>query len=608
MGDVTERLFGRLETTEIKSEPADTHPVTNENRQKKNSVRVHPNDNSLPALRSKSERGRREQIVLEEIERLVDEYLLSLSTDNPVLVSDSDRTWLHSTTANRLLKQALWSTSSRHQCRADGRPGPMIIRPLHMAVPALPPTVHGSAIFARGDTQVVCTVTLGPPRDGQPEDETVVPPPSTVAKTDKEKDSNDDDDGNEESESADKLPVGSLRFLRTQEALESDLNSRRSKADKERTGDSGRLADVRRAFLQYDFPAYSTGEVPMQRGIDRRAVGHGTLAERALLPVLPDPDVFPYTIRMTSEVTDSNGSSSMASVCGVTLALLDAGVPLRAPVAGVSVGIAIPAVDNNDKERPEQEQQDQYSLLLDITGTEDHYGAMDFKIAGTRNGVTAAQLDVKQPLPVEVLARALVLAKDGRSAILQTMSEQMANSPIANLQCRPEPKATAPRVEVVRFDPNRKRDLVGPGGAVLRQLEDRYGVELDLTQEGQCLLFGTDREMVRKAKMTVMELVADVKVGEVYTGTVIETKDFGAVLELLRNKEGLLHVSEMITTNSSDPRMNPEGAGGFVRQQLQLGQKIDVLCIGVDPLQGSVKLSQKALEQKRQTETKVDVI
>ena len=222
---------------------------------------------------------------------------------------------------------------------------------------------------------------------------------------------------------------------------------------------------------------------------------------------------------------------------------------------------------------------------------------MDFKIAGTRKGVTAIQLDVKEPLPIAVLIEAMDLAKAGRVAIIEQMDQKCSQS-FGDELGRPEPKPLAPRVEVVRFDPQRKRDLVGPGGVVLRQLEDRYGVALDLTQEGQCLLFGANRDMVSNAKQTVMDLVAEVVEGEIYVGTVIEIKDFGAIIELLRNKEGILHVSE-ISTDPDAARLHPEGNMGFVRQQLKLGQKIELLCIGVDPVQGSVKLSRKALLEKK---------
>lgn len=225
---------------------------------------------------------------------------------------------------------------------------------------------------------------------------------------------------------------------------------------------------------------------------------------------------------------------------------------------------------------------------------------MDFKIAGTLKGVTAVQLDVKQPLPIEVLIKALHLAKSGREAMLKLMQDQTFDA-FGGFYCRPELKQSAPRVEVVRFNPLRKRDLVGPGGIVLRQLEDRYGVSIDLTQEGQCLLFGPNRQMVEKAKWTVMDLVADLVEGEVYTGTVIEIKDFGAIIELLRNKEGLLHISEL-STDDDEARRHPGGNAGFVTHHLKIGQKIEVLCIGVDPVQGSVKLSRKALlERKKMT-------
>jgi polyribonucleotide nucleotidyltransferase len=222
---------------------------------------------------------------------------------------------------------------------------------------------------------------------------------------------------------------------------------------------------------------------------------------------------------------------------------------------------------------------------------------MDFKIAGTSKGVTAVQLDVKEPLPIRILIDALHLAKAGRIAILEEMDKKCLSFFQGNLG-RTEPKDSAPRVEVVRFDPQRKRDLIGPGGVVLRQLEDRYGVSLDLTQEGQCLMFGANREMVKKARATVMDLVADVVEGETYIGTVIEIKDFGAIIELLRNKEGILHVSEM-STDAEEAGRHPEGNMGFVRHHLQVGKKIELLCIGVDRVQGTVKLSLKALLEKK---------
>lgn len=323
--------------------------------------------------------------------------------------------------------------------------------------------------------------------------------------------------------------------------------------------------------------------------------GHGTLAEKAILPILPIPNDFPYVIRVTSEVTDSNGSSSMATVCGATLALLDAGVPIEAPVAGVSVGLALS--ENDNKSASEGDSKD-YELLLDITGTEDHYGGMDFKIAGTTTGVTAFQLDVKKPIPLGILPEALELAKSGRRAMLEEMNDlciRNTDTFLTSLQPRQSLKESAPRVCVVRFDPKRKGDLVGPGGAVLRQLEDRYAVSLDLTQEGQCLLFGSDKEMVEKAKSAVEDLVAEVVEGEVYEGTIIEVKDFGAIVELLRNKEGLLHISQL--GKSDQQNKSHEGNLAQVKKELKVGEKIKVRCIQVDPVEGRIKLSVKDLPQ-----------
>mmetsp|Transcript_8272 Transcript_8272/g.11796 ORF Transcript_8272/g.11796 Transcript_8272/m.11796 type:complete len:307 (+) Transcript_8272:667-1587(+) len=305
---------------------------------------------------------------------------------------------------------------------------------------------------------------------------------------------------------------------------------------------------------------------------------------------------------MTSEVTSSNGSSSMATVCGATLSLCDAGVPIIAPVAGVTVGLVMEN-DCNDDGDPNSVSASlstsPYALLLDITGTEDHYGKMDLKVAGTACGVTGLQLDGKIPIPLPILEEALLYSREGRCRILESMANQYNNIRIAGddvdtsdsmvqqrLQPRPHLKDTAPRVDIVRFDATRKSHLIGPGGTVLRQLEERFGVSLDLSQEGACLLFGADAKMVKKARTAIMDLVADVTVGEVYEGTVIEVKDFGAIIELLRNKEGLLHISEWDDRNTT----------------LRVGQQIDVLCTAVDPVQGSINLSQRQLLERRAPE------
>jgi polyribonucleotide nucleotidyltransferase len=546
---------------------------------------IHP---SYDALLSKSARGRREHMVYSAIEKLVSEEFMPAKADLAEVYQDAlDRnTDITSTIANevrsRMLRKTFFTTATTHGTRGDNRGeygcGHKTVRPLSVTVPALPDIVHGSALFSRGETQVLCTATLGAPTDGLPKrnpfQETKDPRSSVF----------------QGGGPYDHLPVGSLRYIRSQEALVSDFNSRKVKADKEQTGDSGTLEEKKRIFLHYDFPAFCKGELPKSlNAANRRAIGHGRLAEKAILPAMPPPSIFPYAVRLTCEVTGSNGSSSMASVCGATLALLDAGVPILAPVAAVSVGVVSDATSGD------------YGLLLDITGTEDHYGDMDFKVAGTETGVTAFQLDVKKPLSMDILEHALHLAWEGRIVMLHEMevlTRQSSCGVLSNLMPRTVLKDSAPRVEVVRFDPLRKRDLIGPGGAVIRQLEDRYGVSLDLTQEGQCLLFGANPEMVKEAKASIMDLVADVEEGGVYTCTVIEIKDFGAILEALRNKEGLLHVSE-ISDDDDDGGKNPDGNYGFVRDHLKVGQKIEVLCTGVDPVQNSIRFSRKKLLQQR---------
>jgi len=521
-------------------------------------------------------RGRREKLVHEEIEHLLvafepsdenlsREYRDLLRRDNTIVSALAD------SIQSRLFKEAMQEAAIKYNCRADGRGrlassgGCETIRPISVQVPALTDVVHGSALFTRGETQVLCTTTLGAPKDGILLSDPYLLPRSSAGK------------GTFDAPYSD-LPVGSLRYLKNQEHLESDLNTKKVQASREQTGDSGTLRDRRRAFLQYDFPSYSKGEVQTGGASSgsRREIGHGALAEKSIAPTLPPASEFPYALRMTSEVTGSNGSSSMASVCGVTLSLLDAGVPVQAPAAGVSVGLVKDA---------------SYKLLLDITGTEDHYGEMDFKVAGTEHQVTAFQLDVKQPLPLSIIFEALHLAKEGRIAILNEMrvkGESSSRGILSDLRPRPELKASAPRVEVVKFDPVRKKDLLGPGGVVIRQMEDRYNVSLDLTQEGQCLLFGDDHDMVKQAKVAVMDLVSDVEVGVTYQGTVIELRDFGAIIELLRNKEGICHISEL--ADKDEIRNHSSGSLGLVNELLHVGQKIDVVCTAVDLVQGTIRL------------------
>ena len=509
LGDAAQRLFGST-FADSTLESSDFNP---------GGATIHDGE----PLLAKSVRGRREHLVRQEISRLLSEEFVpvkNLRTLYENIVLGEDRGVLDALSSSiheRLLKEAMSRCAIELGTRGDGRAGPnhqglLTVRPIEAHAPLLPDVVHGSALFSRGETQVLCTTTLGAPREGLPINDTYAPTSNSLPQS----------VSADEKGPYDDLPVGSLRFLKNQQALESDLNSKRVKADRDMTGASGSLGEARRAFLHYDFPSYSTGETRRPGPtVNRRAIGHGSLAERGVLPILPPPAAFPYTIRMTSEVTSSNGSSSMASVCGATLALLDAGVPILAPVAGVSIGLVRGDACGKDKN------EESFAYLLDLTGTEDHYGEMDFKVAGTDSGLTAMQLDVKRPVPLDIVIQAMDVAKEGRTAILSSMSAGANESSagiIHQLEPRRRLKPSAPRVEIVRFDPARKRDLVGPGGAVLKQLEDRYGVSLDLSQEGQCLLYGNDAPAVSKAKSAVQDLVADVVEGEIYQGTIIEIK------------------------------------------------------------------------------------
>lgn len=548
-------------------------------------------------FQSKKYRGLREYVLRDEISTLIASRYQSISND--------ERKYLENVVSKKLFKKAIQDASFENS-RSDGR-NLDCVRPVSMVVPSLPVSVHGSSCFTRGETQVLCSVTLGAPREGLPLSGaySLSVGESSTEKTREE---------NKES------PVGSLRSTKNEISLLSDLNSRKMIADHEHTGESGTFHELQRGFLHYDFPPFSTGETGSNKsmGLNRREIGHGALAERAILCVLPPISLFPYSIRITSEVTSSNGSSSMATTCGVTLALLDAGVRLLAPIAGISVGLVV----RDDIDSSLLKDENSYSILVDITGTEDHYGEMDLKTAGTHHGITAMQLDVKYRggIPISIISKALTKAKVGRLQILEDMADSTKGG-LPGLYPRIGLKPTAPRVEIIKFDPIRKRDLIGPGGAVLRQLEECFDVSLvrflfstmtlqllkpsnqilvssiqkDLSQDGKCLLHGTNSEMVGRAKSVVMDLVADVEEGGVYEGIVIEVKDFGAVVELLRNKEGLLHVSEM--TDSEKLRNHPDGNLGIVKSIVKLGDRIRVKCIGVDPIQGSIKLSKKQLDE-----------
>ena len=314
-------------------------------------------------------------------------------------------------------------------------------------------------------------------------------------------------------------------------------------------------------MLHYNFPAFCTGEVKFLTGPGRREIGHGMLAERALSPMLPDKETFPYTIRIVSDILESNGSSSMASVCGGSLSLMDAGVPIKAPVAGIAMGLI--------------KEDDRVAILSDILGTEDHLGDMDFKVAGTRNGITALQMDIKiEGLTPALMATALEQAKEGRLHILDEMAKTLATS-------RPEMSKYAPRITTIKVPVDKIRDVIGPGGKVIRGIIDRTGVSIDINDDGTVNIASHDEEASKSAIKIIQDLVQEVEVGKTYMGKVKKIMDFGAFVEILPGTDGLVHISQIC-----DRRIQK------VRDEIQEGDEIMVKVIDVDR-NGKVKLSRK---------------
>ena len=378
--------------------------------------------------------------------------------------------------------------------RPDGRDH-KTLRAIHCEVDMLP-RVHGSALFQRGETQALVTITLGTGRDEQRVD--------------------------------------------------------------------GLIEEYSKKFmLDYYFPSYSVGECRPIRGPGRREFGHGALAERSVKPVLPDPDVFPYTIRVISDILESNGSSSMASVCGATLGLMAAGVPISHPVAGISVGL----VKEND---------DHWVLLTDIIGDEDHYGDMDFKIAGTQNGITGIQLDLKiTGISLAIVEATLRQSREARLDILRSMLSAIRRP-------RPEISIWAPRLLRTRIDPQKIGLLIGPGGKTIRAIQEQTGANIDVEDDGTVTVASHDAEGAMAAMAQIEGLTASIQVGRIYEGRVTSIKDFGAFVELVPGKDGLCHVSEL-----SDDFV--KSVGDFCR----IGDVMRVKVIAVDD-QDRVKLSRKA--------------
>lgn len=325
----------------------------------------------------------------------------------------------------------------------------------------------------------------------------------------------------------------------------------------------------KRFLLHYNFPPFSTGETKPLRGPGRREVGHGALAERALLRMIPDGDKFPYTIRVVSETLESNGSSSMAAVCGGSLSLMDAGIPIKAPVAGIAMGL----ITDGPVDKPGT----RFAILSDILGDEDHLGDMDFKICGTDKGITAIQMDIKiAGLNREVLAQALDQAREGRLHILGKMNEVLA-------QPRPELSKHAPRITTVKVKPDQIRLIIGPGGKTIKGIIDQTGVAIDVEDDGTVNIASSDSDAVNKALAIIKGLTAEPEVGAVYKGTVQRITDFGAFIEILPGTDGLLHVSEMAHTRVER-----------VTDVMKEGDEVEVKVIEVGR-DGKIRLSRREL-------------
>jgi polyribonucleotide nucleotidyltransferase len=379
--------------------------------------------------------------------------------------------------------------------RADGR-GFDEIRPISIEVGLLPRT-HGSALFTRGETQCLATVTLGTFEDVQ------------------------------------------------------RLDGLGEEAEK-------------RFMLHYNFPPFSVGEVSFLRGPGRREIGHGALAEKSILPSIPGAEVFPYTIRIVSDILESNGSSSMATVCGGVLALMDAGVPLSMTVAGMAIGLVTEG--------------SRYTLLTDIAGLEDHLGDMDLKVTGTEKGITAIQMDLKIPsIGMEVFREGLAKARTARIQVLARMREALASP-------RPEISPYAPRIITLFINPEKVADVIGPAGKIIKKIIAATKAKIDIEEGGKITIASTDMQAVERAQEMIREITLEAEVGKVYNGKVVRIEEYGAFLEILPNIIGLLHVSEIAHHRVKS-----------VRDVLKMGQMLEVKVISIDE-ENKVRVSRKALE------------
>lgn len=359
---------------------------------------------------------------------------------------------------------------------------------------------------------------------------------------------------------------GSALFTRgeTQAMVTTTLGTK----DDEQFMDDLETGEVKRRFLlHYNFPHYSVGEVGRFGSSSRREIGHGALARRALEPLLPDEAEFPYALRIVADITESNGSSSMATICGGSLSMMDAGVPVKAPVAGVAMGLVMEG--------------NKYAILSDIAGAEDHYGDMDFKVAGTREGITALQMDIKiGGINAMIMQEALEQARKGRLHILDIMEEALATP-------REDLSPYAPRIITIKINPDKIRDVIGPGGKMIRSIVEETGAKIDVEDDGTVFISTADSDAADAAVARIRGLTAEADIGETYMGTVSRIVDFGAFVEIFPGTDGLLHISEIANHRVRD-----------VRDELKEGQQIVVKCIGKEG--NKIKLSRKAVLRDEQ--------
>jgi polyribonucleotide nucleotidyltransferase len=476
--DLQQELFAKVGVQKAQYTPAATHAVYEQ-------LKGRYYDQFKAAKQTEGKQNRAAAVKALK-EKVVAETIPDPAAPGAINPLDFDSAWHH--LEEKVVRDLILSGT-----RPDGR-STKALRAIECHVDVLP-RVHGSAVFQRGETQALITVTLGTPRDEQRVD--------------------------------------------------------------------GLIEEYSKKFmLDYYFPPFSVGETKPIRGPGRREIGHGALAERSLKPVLPDPNEFPYTIRVISDILESNGSSSMASVCGGTLGLMAAGVPISNPVAGISVGLV-------------KESESQWVLLTDIIGDEDHFGDMDFKIAGTQKGITGIQLDLKiDGISPEIIKATLAQSREARIEILRKMLTTI-------IRPRPEISQWAPRLLRTHIDPEKIGALIGPGGKMIRSIQESTGAVIEVEDDGTVTIASTDAEGAKAAMAKVEAITASVQIGRIYEGRVTSVKDFGAFVEIIPGKDGLCHISEL-----SDEYVNSVG------DVCKVGDFMHVKVIAIDD-QERVKLSRK---------------